>query len=197
MRQTVRPYFLDEAVNLILNGVNEQVRQNLAGDSGAPVFLGVSGIDCSGKTTLAKALLARATAEGLNSRLLMADDFFIPEADRQSAPEPHIEWFENTFDHTAFVGSIRSLKQNDDAQLVIGEGVFLFRQELVSLWDLKVWMEMSAERSIRCGMDRDAEFFGSPENARAEYLKRFIPAHEHHLKRDNPVEQAHFVFEVE
>lgn len=184
---------LDEAVSLIADSVINQVRQN----SAAPVFLGISGIDCSGKTTLAKALLERVVAEGVTGKLVMADNFFIPVADRQSDSEPCVEWFEHTFDYPGFTEQIRSYGRETGLQLVIGEGVFLFRQERVGLWDQTVWMEMSTERSLACGMERDAEFFGSAQKAETEYLRRFIPAHEHHMKRDKPSEQADFVFRVE
>lgn len=184
---------LDESVSLIADSVTKQVRQN----SAAPVFLGISGIDCSGKTTLAKALFERVVAEGLNTKLMMVDDFFIPEADRLPASEPHIEWFEHTIDYPGFTEQIRSCGRETDIQLVIGEGVFLFRRELVDLWDQKAWMEMSIERSLTCGMERDAELFGSAQKAKAEYVRRFIPAYEHHVKRDKPSEKADFVFRVE
>lgn len=197
VRQVVRRYSLDEAVDLIFKRVIERVRQSFTEASGATVFLGISGIDCSGKTTLAKALLERANSEGLIAKLVMVDDFMIPEADRAISQPPHIQWFESTFDHERFAEKIKSSSRVDGVQLVIAEGVFLFRRELAPLWELKAWMEMSTERSLECGIERDAEFFGSSEQARVEYLRRFVPAHEHHLARDKPSAHADFVFHVD
>lgn len=191
--QTVRPYELNDAVELVLNSVMKQVRQK----SAAPVLLGVSGIDCSGKTTLAKALLERASGEGIAAKLVSVDDFIIPQADRFSTGQPVTDYFEHTFDQNEFAAQVERLKQSGEVQLVIGEGVFLFRRELVGIWDQKCWLEMSIERAVRCGSVRDAELFGSPAQAKAEYLNRFMPAHEHHLQRDNPAATADFVFEVD
>ncbi len=190
--QTVLPYSLDRAVELISERVRDRVRQ----DPAAPVFVGISGIDCSGKTTLAKALLPTLGDDGFATEIVSADDYIIPRADRRRDPVPHIDYFENTFDHTALAAHVAELRKGG-ADVVVAEGVFLFRRELVDLWELRVWLEMGAEQSVRRGAKRDAEYFGSEDKARAEYERRFVPAYNYHLERDRPAEQADLVFNVE
>ena len=188
-----RPYSLPGAVRVILDEVTKQVRQN----SAAPVLLGISGIDCSGKSTLAEAILNRASNAGIRSELVCVDEFIIPNAQRERKGRVHVDYFENTFDHKEFVNHIRRIAANPGVQLVIGEGVYLLRRELVEMWHLKVWLEMPAEQSVTRGAVRDADYFGSPEKSKNEYLRRFVPAHDYHVERDSPAEAADFVFDVQ
>lgn len=193
MSAVSQTYSQTRAVQLILCEITKRVRQNVA----APVLLGISGIDCSGKSTLADALMKGAAEAGIRSELVQVDDFIIPTADRKRSDQAHIDYFENTFDHERFVSRIKSAAGTMGVQLVIGEGVFLFRRELADIWQIKVWLEMSPEQSVACGAVRDALFFGSQECAKSEYLNRFMPAHEHHVERDNPAKTADIVFEVQ
>ncbi|MDA1297342.1 MAG: hypothetical protein O3B04_04975 [Chloroflexi bacterium] len=170
----------------------KQVRQ----DSAAPVLLGISGIDCSGKSTLADAVVKHARNAGIRSELAHVDDFIIPPARRKSEGTAHIDYFENTFDHEAFAGSVRQLASDPAVRLVIGEGIFLFRREMAGLWHKRVWLEMTGELSAERGAARDANLFGSSGNARDLYLSTFVPAHEYHMERDRPACAADLVFEV-
>ena len=192
MEQVTQPFELDRAVRLILERVKEGASQIHA----APLSLGISGIDCSGKSTLAKELFSEAKAMGIGGELAQVDDFIIPRAERKRGGPAHIDYFENTFDHAGFKRKVDSLKTRSNASLVIGEGVFVFKKELAPLWDIKVWIDMPDSMSVERGAVRDADYFGSAENARGEYLRRFIPAHKYHLERDQPVETADIVFEV-
>lgn len=193
MRVASQPYSQPEAVRLILDETLKRVRQNIA----APVLLGITGIDCSGKSTLAAALLKGALDAGIRSELVHVDDFIISASDRKHGGRAHIDYFENTFDFEKFVARVRSVATISGVQLVIGEGVFLFRRELVGMWHAKVWLEMSPEQSAARGAVRDAAFFGSRDAARSEYLNRFMPAHEYHVERDTPAKSADLVFEVQ
>jgi uridine kinase len=193
MGRVTQPFELDKAVELILDRV---VHEQASRESAAPVLSGISGIDCSGKSTLAKALVERATAAGIAAHLVQADDFIIPRAERKREGLAHIDYFDNTFDHRKLTERIEALKGDLSVQLIVGEGVFLFRKELAGLWHIRIWIEMSAEQSVARGAIRDAGYFGSTDSARSEYLRRFVPAHEYHLGRDRPVEAAGIVFEV-
>jgi uridine kinase len=159
-------------------------------------LLGISGIDCSGKSTLAKGLVSEAQERGVRTALVHVDDFIIPRAERKRGGPVHVDYFENTFNHQGFVEQVSKARDSGGVEVVIGEGIFLFRRELVSLWDMKVWLEMDSGESVRRGAVRDADYFGSPENARGEYLRRFVPAHAYHLERDRPMDPADLVFEV-
>lgn len=193
MKQDIQPFSLTKATEQILEMID---KKRVLQGSAAPVLLGISGIDCSGKSTLAEALLEQAVEAGLRARLVHVDDFIIPESARKRVGPDHVDYFEYTFDHALFASSIKAAAADANTDLVIGEGIFLFRQEMVDTWDLKVWIEMSTENSLERGSVRDAEFFGSRAQAATEYQRSFIPAHGLHLNRDRPSEAADIVLEV-
>ncbi len=189
----IRPYQQEQAVSLIIDELNERVRQSVA----APVLVGISGIDASGKTTLAEAVRQRATEIGLQVELANVDEFIIPPDQRKSEGPPFIDYFEHTFDHAAFIQKVKGLAAVTGVQIVLAEGIFLFRKELVARWDVRIWLEMTAAQSLERGAERDIDMFGSLEKARSLYVDQFIPAHEYHMGRDRPSESADFVFTVD
>ena len=128
--------------------------------------------------------------------MISVDDFIIPRELRKRGSIPHIDYFENTFDHDAFRTDIDRQADTSDSNLVIAEGVFLFKRELAEMWNLKIWLEMSTSESTERGAIRDADLFGGSDKARAEYELRFVPAHTYHLERDRPQEAADIVFNV-
>ena len=127
MEQILRQYVMDDAVSLVLDELKRRVRQKPA----APVFAGISGIDCSGKTTFADALVKQASSDGLQTELVNVDDFIIPTDQRKVEEPPHVSYYNNVFDHAAFADVVRERGAIDGGQVVIGEGVFLFRREFV------------------------------------------------------------------
>jgi uridine kinase len=193
MGQIIQPYSVEEAADEVLKLVN---KKRVSRSSAAPVLIGISGIDCSGKSTLADALAARYGEHGGTAALARIDDFIIPRSLRKSSGPLHIDYFNNTFDRAGFAAKVNLLAQRTSTELVIGEGVFLFSREMAGLWQVKVWIEMSPELAVERGAARDASYFGSAEQARDEYLRRFIPAHEYHLKRDKPAAQADLILQV-
>jgi len=167
------------------------------GSHGArPFVVAVSGIDCCGKSTLAKTLAAEAEQRGLSAAVLGIDDFIRPASIRENRQPAHLGYFEEVFDYARFVAELEQLSAGSGLHLLIAEGVFLFRRELISRWHLKIWLEMDPALSLERGPVRDAGFFGSVQAARSAYEETFIPAYRMHLERDRPMQQADMVFEV-
>ena len=192
MAAIVQPYQQHETAKAVVDEIRERVRRAHA----APVFVGISGIDCAGKSTLAIEVIAEVHRGGLRTSCVSVDDFIIPPDQRLEVGEPATDYFENTFDLDGFLNKVKSDAVTSDVQVVVGEGVFLLRREIADVWDVKVWLQMSPEQAIERGTRRDAGFFGGPEIARAQYLTRFMPAQRHHLERDRPAETADYVFAV-
>ncbi len=192
MAAVVQPYRQDEAAKAVVDEIRERVRSAHA----APVLVGISGIDCAGKSTLASAVIAEVRRGGLRISCVSVDDFIIPSNQRTEVGEPVTDYFENTFDLDGFRNKVKAEAETTDVQVVVGEGVFLLRREIAGIWDIKVWLQMSPEQSVERGTTRDSDFFGGPAIARTQYLTRFIPAHRHHLERDRPAENADYVFAV-
>ncbi len=70
--------------------------------------------------------------------------------------------------------------------ILLFDGVFLLRQELLEHWDYKIFVDVDFEESLRRAILRDKELFGSESSARKRYLKRYIPGQKIYLKTVNP-----------
>ena len=70
--------------------------------------------------------------------------------------------------------------------ILIFDGVFLLREELINFWDYKIFIDVDFEESVKRSSERDKDLFGSSEAARERYLKRYIPGQEIYLKTINP-----------
>jgi len=73
------------------------------------------------------------------------------------------------------------------------DGVFLLRPELRDAWDLRVFVCVTPEESLRRAPVRDLELFGSPEDVQRRYLTRYLPGHQLYLDEARPFEAADFV----
>ena len=49
------------------------------------------------------------------------------------------------------------------------------RAELQGCWDLKIFVQVGPEESLRRALDRDVELFGSPEEVERRYRTRYLP----------------------
>ena len=161
-----------------------------------PVFAGISGVDCAGKSTLARAVAERAGESGMAVQQVSIDDFLVPETARQRREPEHIGYFEDAFEYHGFRERLIRLEREQDCDLVVAEGCFLFRSELRELWDVKIWLEIPLGVAVERGVVRDAGFFGSADRAREVYEKRCIPAHEWHVRRDEPQKVADLVLNL-
>lgn len=76
----------------------------------------------------------------------------------------------------------------DDAVLIV-DGVFAFRPELDEYWDLRIWLEITAEQSIERGVGRDADREGAAEAERL-HRDRYGVAESIYLAEVDPAARA-------
>ncbi|MGH8998133.1 MAG: hypothetical protein ACRDY7_01935 [Acidimicrobiia bacterium] len=72
-----------------------------------------------------------------------------------------------------------------DSVLIV-DGVFACRPEIDLYWDLRVWVDIDSELSIRRGMERDAEMEGSAQQAEALHRARYLAAEMLYMKEVDP-----------
>jgi uridine kinase len=177
--------------------------------------VGISGIDCAGKSTLARRLAADLREAGETVVLVGGDDFNRPRSERSTYPfedrdygfaygeliqellEParagkHVatrlrvkDWERDVWDERDFVV--------EPGAIVLVEGVFLFTPELLPLLDFKVWLEISFDDALARALERDADAMGGPDGVRERYATRYFPGQRLHLERDHPREEADLV----
>ena len=174
------------------------------------VVCAVSGIDASGKGYLAGHLAGRLEDEGLRVAVVGVDPWLnLP--DRRFAKENAGEHFyrnalrlEEMFSRLVLPlrrsGSIRleakvveetsadfetRLYAFDHVDVIVLEGIFLFKRAFRRLYDVAVWVECTFETALRRAIDRGQE--GLPaEQTIAAYASIYFPAQLVHFERDDP-----------
>ena len=152
----------------------------------------IDGLTAAGKTSLGHELARGLSRRGRPVLRASLDDFKRPWSERHLYDRLSGEgYYRNAFDREAAcrllldpsgptadglvaLCSIDPLTQIDHSAVksampangvLIVDGVFAYRPEINSYWDLRVWVEIDAELSVRRGMERDAEMEGSAAEA--------------------------------
>ena len=92
-------------------------------------------------------------------------------------------------DHAAVV-----VPMSSDGVLIV-DGVFAFRPELNELWDLRIWLDVDPELSVRRGTQRDTELEGDADAAEALHRSRYLPAEMIYLDEVDPRRAADIVID--
>ena len=202
---------LDQIVDRII-----LARANVSENRAA--LVGISGIDGSGKgfvsLRLAKSLIERS----INVALISADDWLNLSQislDRDGSAEHFYRnaiRFDEMFERLVF--PLRGERQIDlvadcgDAKaktyrrhryrfrgidVVLLEGILLFKAPYDQSFDLKIWIECSFETALQRAIVRGQEGLPPAETRRA-FENTFFPAQRIHLERDNPRAAADLIF---
>lgn len=185
-------------------------------DPTAALLVGLSGIDGAGKGWVAEQLAAQLTEAGLRVAVVGVDGWLnLPRvrfADRE--PGPHfyfnalrLEPFTRDLllplranrrvdlvmqyaaeqAHQFQVGRV----MHEDVDVILAEGIFLFRRDIREIYDLAIWVECSFETAVARAVERAQEGL-SPEATRLAYQRIYIPAQRLHFMRDRPAALADY-----
>jgi uridine kinase len=205
-----------------LSGVDELPARiaELRNRLGRGVSVGISGIDCSGKSTLADSLRRELGELGLPALVISGDEFTRPTAERYSEPDEALGYYRNSFDYgwlsesllpavrVGFEGELTATVSDWErdgwkahtlrlelGSIVIVEGCFLFTDQLAPRFDLLVWLELSTEQAVERAMrrPRDLERMGGEDGVRERYARRYLAGQRLHLDRDRPQQRADVV----
>ncbi|AHH99871.1 uridine kinase [Kutzneria viridogrisea] len=197
-----------------------QVADRVLALGGHRLRIAVDGFTASGKTSFGHELAERIAAAGRPVLRASLDDFKKPWKDRHRYDrESGAGYYRNAFDYRAVTelllepagprGSgecvlcgIDPLTQIDhsavitaaapDAVLVV-DGVFAFRPEINEHWDLRIWLEVDAELSVRRGAERDQDWAGSA--AESIHRDRYLVAERVYLAEVDPRGLAEIVID--
>jgi len=184
---------------------------------GPRAAVGISGVDCAGKSTLATAV---ASSLGSRALVIRGDELTRPTTERYADPDAGIAYYRDSFDYYELFGLLLpalrdgvvgdvELRVSDwerdawqpavfslapDTVLVV-EGCFLFAGRGRDAFDLSVWIDLPLERVVEraLGRPRDLERMGGPDGVRARYEARYLPGQRLHLERDAPAAHAGLV----
>lgn len=79
--------------------------------------------------------------------------------------------------------------------ILIFDGIFLLRPELLPYWDLTIFLHADFENTIQRGAARDAALYGSRENAEERYRARYVPGQEYYLRQVHPHDLADIIID--
>lgn len=185
-------------------------------DKSDPVVISIDGHSASGKTTLAGRLAELLNAEGLTAGVVHMDDFFLPPqlrtGERLSEPGGNVHY--ERFSEEIFV-PLSSLKENknsksspliyhkfdcgtmsysDDPAVIplsrvyIIEGAYSQRPEFISLYDLKIFMDITeSEQRERILARNGAEGYKN-------FREKWIPMENRYFERFRIKENSDIVF---
>jgi len=77
--------------------------------------------------------------------------------------------------------------------VLLFDGIFLHRPELIDYWDFTVYLHVNFEISAERAVERDSEYLGGNENARLQYEQRYVPGQKLYLKACDPMRLADIV----
>jgi uridine kinase len=178
------------------------------------VLVGISGIDASGKGFVTAKLADALRAKSLNVALISADDWLnLPHVsmNRDNYAEhfyDHAIRFDEMFERlivplkyhreiniTADCADAKATTYRErrydfrNIDIVLLEGIFLFKRGYRHQFDLSVWIDCSFECALERAIERGQE--GLPPTETSEAFETiYFPAQRIHLARDEPREAA-------
>jgi uridine kinase len=73
------------------------------------------------------------------------------------------------------------------------DGIFLQRPELLASWDLRIFVAARFERTLRRALGRDTQLLGSSEAVERRYRLRYAPGQQRYIAAVRPQEIADLV----
>lgn len=184
--------------------------------------IGISGIDASGKTAFTRALAEALGQDGYKVQMIHLDDFHHPaEIRRSNSVPPAQAYYTRTFDYPRVIKELLQPIQSglpltkellcldlekdtfclirryeiDRNTIVLMEGVFLFRPELLDLIDYKIHLHIDFDTCLKRVVARDGYLFGSPEDIIRRYKEKYLPGQSLYFLDANPMESADLVLD--
>ncbi|MDE1994421.1 MAG: uridylate kinase [Rhizobiaceae bacterium] len=188
---------------------------------GRPVRVAIDGRTASGKTTLAGELAEMLAADRRDVIRTTIDGFHRPKIERYArgrhSPEGYYhdardlpainalllsplgpggnrEYRTASFDLDSDRPIEQESKLASDNAILLVDGTFLQRPELLNGWDLAIFVETTEAVSAERGIGRDTERLGGTEAARQLYATRYQPAYKLYESICTPHSSADSVF---
>lgn len=182
----------------------------------------IDGIDAAGKSTLANELAMALRLLGRNVLRASIDGFHNPAhvRHRQGKLSPE-GYYQDSFNYAELIeGLLKPLGpggggvyrdrvfdfRTDSAAgeparvapeeaVLLFDGVFLLRPELTTYWDFSIFLSVDFDEALRRAESRDLALFGSAEEVRERYRKRYIPGQKTYFDEARPQELASIVID--
>ena len=180
------------------------------------LLVGISGIDASGKGYIA-ARLAEQLSCTLNVAVINVDGWLNLPHVRFSDYEPGLHFYEHALRlDEMFELLVRPLKCDrriditadyaeetsaefrphrylfENVDVILVEGIFLFKRQYLDHFDLKIWVECSFDNALKRAVDRSQEGL-TTEATIGAYESIYFPAQRIHFDEDEPQNHADII----
>jgi uridine kinase len=185
-----------------------------------PLRVAVDGPPAAGKTTLADELALLLRTRGREVIRASIESFLLPRAQRYRRGEHSPEGcYHDSFDYDALVRVLLDpLGPNGDRRyrnavydkptdtalslpvttasadaVLLFDGVFLLRPELIDRWDLRIFVSAAFEQTVDRARTRDRALYGSSAEVERRFRNRYIPSQQHYFASARPTDRADIV----
>lgn len=197
----------------------DNVIEKFKSHSSAGAFtVGFSGIDASGKGYITRLLQKELEKRNYKIANINIDPWQNPIPIRLRKENPVENFYLNVFRwDDFFTHLILPLKTNryinlqttlirtdediyypftydfNDINILLVEGIFLFKAALLNYFDFKIWIDCSFETGIHRAIERNSEK-KNREQLIHDYNTYYYPAQVYHFQKDNPKEVGDIIF---
>jgi len=185
-----------------------------------PTRVAVDGPPAAGKTTLADELAVVLRSQGREVIRATIEGFLLPRSQRYRRGEYSAEaCYHDSVDYDVLhrvlldplgPGGDRRFQQavfdyrTDTAlsqpvttapadAVLLFDGVFLLRPELIDRWDLRIFVSAEFEETLDRARTRDQGLFGSTTEIERRYRNRYIPAQQLYFATARPTDHADII----
>ena len=186
--------------------------------SSSAFTVGISGIDASGKGYITRLLQKELEKRNYKVANINIDKWQNPIPIRLLKEDPVENFYRNVFRWDDFfshlVVPLRTNRQIflqpnlirtdadlyypftydfHDIDIVLIEGIFLFKPALLKYYDCKIWIDCSFETGMHRAIERNSEKL-SRERLIQDYNTYYYPAQIYHFQRDNPKDVSDIIY---
>jgi len=184
-----------------------------------PVRVAIDGVDAAGKTVFAdelKPLLEDRGREVIRSSIdwfhnprrlrhvrgrMDPEGYYLDSFNYRAlldylllplGPGGSLVYMDKAFDYRLDQRLDEPFKKAGAAAVLLFDGIFLLRPELEHVWDLKIYLDVTFEESLRRGLDRAADRSSEVEDL---YMNRYIPGQKLYHIHSAPQRKADIVID--
>jgi uridine kinase len=154
-------------------------------------IVAVDGLDGSGKSQVAAALVAACAVDGVTTTLFHVDDFRreVDFAGLDPATEAAL-YYERYYDLAALDRALAAFLAGGDAELAIVEGVLTLRVPAIAASASLVLLAVSADEARRRILERDRKKGRTDQEIQRRIARRYFPAQERYRAEQDPDARA-------
>ena len=206
------------------NLIRQIIKRILAIKTSYPIKVAIDGVDAVGKTTFANELAKELRRKKIKVIRASLDCFHNPKKIRyKKGNNSPVGYYYDSFNYKALINQLlkplgkngsyryktkvfnyltdkkvetKSLKA-DKNSILIFDGVFLFRKELIKYWDYKIFIHADFKETLKRAVkrERDQYYLGNKQQIISKYKTRYISGQRIYLQRVKPRKLADIIID--